>query len=82
MKVQINLIEEEIKELNEATETETHTKEGTTEYIQITQNKNNRSLQWKQYYFYCETIFLLMIFFFSKSLPQQSLRVLTILANT
>lgn len=45
MKVEINLIEEEIKELNEATETETHTKEGTTEYIQITQNKNNRSLQ-------------------------------------
>ena len=42
MNVQINLIEEEI---NEATETETHTKEGTTEYIQITQNKNNRSLQ-------------------------------------
>ena len=45
MKVQINLIEEEIKELNEVTETETHTKEGTTEYIQITQNKNNRLLQ-------------------------------------
>lgn len=33
MKVQINLIEEEIKDLNEATETETRTKEGTTEYI-------------------------------------------------